>query len=130
MINGNRSTVRISPFGPAPVRHFPLACFVHNDKGSLEDNLVNQMLIYRKHQRKPAEQSSKVDVIVYFSVDSKTLPKISTAIDAKDYFGYDSVENFVSEIIRPTVVGICKKIIEITGSDVLNAYTICLDQSL
>lgn len=124
MINGDRSTVQITPHdGPAPVRF----C---NGRCSLEDSLGIEMLRYRQHQKKPAEHNAKVDVKVYFSLDGKTLHKIYTAIDAKDYFGYEYVENFASEILAPTLEGICKKILEIAGDNELAEYIICLDQSL
>jgi hypothetical protein len=125
MINGDRSTVQITHHdGPAPVRF----C---NDRWTLEDSLGCEMLEYRQHHKKPVEQNSKVDVMVYFSVDGKTLRKITTAIDAKDYFdGYHDVENFANVILHPTLVGICKKILEIIGDKELTEYIICIDQSL
>lgn len=130
MINGDRSTVRIVPFGPAPVR-------ICNGKRSLEDNLECEMLMYRKDQKKPAEHNSKVEVKVYFSVDGETLHKIVATIDAKDYFGYVAIENFVAEIVKPTCYGIYGKIFEISGDkDLISGdkelaeYIICIDQSL
>jgi len=123
MINGDRSTVQITPFGPAPVRKL-------EGRWSLEDSLECEMLMYKKHQRKPAEHNVKVQVMVYFSVDGKTLYKISTAIDSKDYFGYVAIENFVSELVRPTLEAISKKILEVTGDKELAEYIIGIDQFL
>lgn len=130
MINGNRSTVQITHYdGPVPVRG-PAKVYTCDDAGSLEDNLARKMLLYRTCHSKPTEQNSKVNVIAYFSVDGKTLHKVSTAIDAKDYFGYDDNVDFADVIIAPTLEGICKKILETTGDKELAEYIICLDQSL